>query len=85
MPWSEIWSVRLASKGPAGAEYPLWHLVIRGIASGQWSDFSVPLETNGVGNLAIDILAKAPASAIAREPMAASALAELAEKTRLAV
>lgn len=81
MPWGEFHEVRLAPEYSRGLDVVRWSLLVRGIASGQWGDFRIPLESTGIGDLATAIRANVPETTLAREPEAAAALAALAERT----
>ena len=79
LPWGEVHEVRLAPEYSRNLEVVRWSFLIRGVASGQWGDFRIPLESSGIGDLAVAIRAHVPAATLAREPEAAAALAALAE------
>lgn len=80
MPWGEFHEVRLVPEYSRGLEVVRWSFLIRGIASGQWGDFRIQLESSGIGDLATAIRASVPETTLAREPEAAAALAALAER-----
>ncbi|MEY2669273.1 MAG: hypothetical protein RJA59_1911, partial [Pseudomonadota bacterium] len=81
LPWGEFWEVRLFPGYSRNREVVRWSLQIRGIASGQWGDFWIPLESSGIGELATAIWKHVDRSTLAREPEAAAALEALAERT----